>query len=1417
MILKKQRSRALSAALCLLLIVSLLPAQVLATESDAAALKPGTYTVTANLVVPGQYNTVLAGVDAYPSNPDNPGGVVDANDPHCVNVGNVAPTMGLEDSAQLVIAQDGTMTLTLHVPNPVFTIQEIGGCDNAAIQDTSTVSGTYGAKTSRINKLVVELGSVELKPLTEKVLNIQDGAHGVKEVELEKAAVYLFKSCKEYPTLLFQEWTVPLELRVDFSAIPLKGTGSTPDTEVTRTYSDGNDYFSIDVTGMSSALPSVGTLNVKTVADQTRLASIQGLLESQFDGTLNYSISDLSILTENGETVTLPNDAEITVNARLVSVMGDPYIYQYKNEKLIACQLTKSDTGDASGLTANYSFKTDNLSNIVVLNSAGLSAKRFSDFEAGEYQITANLYVKGENNQVLEGVTAYLTNPAIPPTSAMEHNAVMRVDENGYLTIVINVENGVFSLQNIEDGESVHIVDSKYGADEGATPGLWGPHNGRIMQLTVTVDDLSGEYAFTGCKEYPTILEKDMEMPIHLGVDFDSAIKMLNGEGECSTFTDEQTGIKVSVQTTNSALDEKLGTASISVTEVTEGTLYNETKAALITEYVEEPAFKLYNICLLAKKGEIISLTKNDAVSVYFPQSANEDICRIVDNEIKRPTTRTEQSFVILDGTYELGQFIVVDTSSIRTWVNTTCVDSATGIMLKAYSVDADIHKGMGNFSERTKSLVGILATKSIDRASQEAALKVLDAAGNIGLERPSVDAIYRIGIVHTVLLGSMDTMDTSNPDSGASYQLWRGKKDGFVELILPSYDKNISYYLVTETGEQPAVTKLAASAEKGRLTNIVILPKELDEEDGQARMFSLYWGVRGAAPTAQRPISYIVAVSESDSENSSGDPITPAAPTDKTQTVTANLYLPGKDNQVLPGITVYLNNSNNPIQGTGTPTTPKSNNASLKTAADGTKTLTLSITNPVFTLQAIGGCSNARIIDTRTSSNLVYQGGGTGKYSTRISEITVELLDDSGEYVFESCTEFPTLLGVDWNFPLILAVNFDGGTDDSLDSNTGVDTSAITGGKKPATSEELPTAELSPAVTVGEDGVANVELTQEALEAALEQVKESGGSIVIEPEIEGSASKVNVDLPKSSAEAAAKAGAGLVVKTEAAAVSIPAEGLAEIVKASGSTVTISTEKLDDAVAVRIAVDGRAVEKVKGGIAVTVSAAKQSGNVLVLVDVDGTETVVKKSAVDKDTVKALLNGSATVKVVDRSKSFSDTANHWAADGIAFASSHELFQGVNDSQFAPDMTMSRGMLATVLYRLEDATEKGGSIFTDVTEEAWYADAVAWANEKGIVSGYGDGVFAPDDNITREQLAVMLYRYAQHLGMDADTSKDLSAYADADTVSSWAADAMQWAVEKGLITGRTSSTLAPGGTATRAETATILQRMVELIVK
>ena len=265
-----------------------------------------------------------------------------------------------------------------------------------------------------------------------------------------------------------------------------------------------------------------------------------------------------------------------------------------------------------------------------------------------------------------------------------------------------------------------------------------------------------------------------------------------------------------------------------------------------------------------------------------------------------------------------------------------------------------------------------------------------------------------------------------------------------------------------------------------------------------------------------------------------------------------------------------------------------------------------------------------------------------------------------------------------------------------------------------------------------------------------------------------------------------------------------------------------SSSSSEPKVTVTTGTDGKPVAKVElprnatSAVATIPTDKLGEGNVLVVVHPDGTEEILKKSLVDGETASALLNGSATVKLVDNTKSFTDTANHWAGDSIAFVTSHELFQGTSGGTFSPDAPMNRAMLATVLYRLEDAEANGGNPFTDVAAGTWYTDAVTWASANQIVSGTGSG-FAPDRDLTRQELVTMLYRYAKSVGMDTDKTTDLDGYADSGNVADWAAEAMAWAVKSGLIAGRGGAVLAPEGTATRAEVATILQRLVALMVK
>jgi hypothetical protein len=316
------------------------------------------------------------------------------------------------------------------------------------------------------------------------------------------------------------------------------------------------------------------------------------------------------------------------------------------------------------------------------------------------------------------------------------------------------------------------------------------------------------------------------------------------------------------------------------------------------------------------------------------------------------------------------------------------------------------------------------------------------------------------------------------------------------------------------------------------------------------------------------------------------------------------------------------------------------------------------------------------------------------------------------------------------------------------------------------------------------------------------------------------SVSKISAELPAEFMKQASESNSEIEVRSDLANVLLPEKAVTELA-AGGKDVSVKAERNETANTYTFTVEsgGKALASVDGGIRAAIPAAEASaGTVTVLVRADGTEEIIKKSAVVDGKLLVPLAGSSVIKVEDRAKSFTDVPDGaWYADAVRFVTGRELFNGTSETEFSPNAPMTRAMLVTVLYRLEN--EPGATadeIFSDVSTGKYYTEAVAWASENGIAEGVGDGIFSPNAEITREQLAAILYRYASAQELDVSAGGDVSSFMDAGDVSVWASEALSWAVGAGIITGRSNPAgveLAPKDTATRAEVAAMIMRFIE----
>ena len=221
----------------------------------------------------------------------------------------------------------------------------------------------------------------------------------------------------------------------------------------------------------------------------------------------------------------------------------------------------------------------------------------------------------------------------------------------------------------------------------------------------------------------------------------------------------------------------------------------------------------------------------------------------------------------------------------------------------------------------------------------------------------------------------------------------------------------------------------------------------------------------------------------------------------------------------------------------------------------------------------------------------------------------------------------------------------------------------------------------------------------------------------------------------------------------------------------------------------------------------------------VLKDIDSVALKVKMVEIASETKENLVEVEYENAVIPMYENhpFTDVGNDWFRESVLFAYNNDLMNGMGENKFEPQTTCTRAMLVTILYRNAGEPDAiAASLFTDLKQN-WYKNPINWAFEKEIVYGMSATTFAPDETVTREQIATIMYRYAKVKKVDVSQKKNLSSFSDGNKVSDWAKEAMEWAYAEGLINGNSINgkvLLDPQGAATRAQIATILMRYVKM---
>ncbi|HMM06275.1 MAG TPA: S-layer homology domain-containing protein [Clostridiales bacterium] len=371
----------------------------------------------------------------------------------------------------------------------------------------------------------------------------------------------------------------------------------------------------------------------------------------------------------------------------------------------------------------------------------------------------------------------------------------------------------------------------------------------------------------------------------------------------------------------------------------------------------------------------------------------------------------------------------------------------------------------------------------------------------------------------------------------------------------------------------------------------------------------------------------------------------------------------------------------------------------------------------------------------------------------------------------------------------------------------------------------------LKPEATVANEA-ATVNLADETVSNLGDSAQSNGSTeIIIAPKDLGDANPVTFTLNQAALGGfLEKTAAELTLASPIANVTLSNAALTALNAAGSGPISVIIEQTaGDTVKVTVK-NGDTVLTDLGAITVKITASDIDENTVVAqINSDGSKTVLSNASIvsnlsasavtvsPKYTLRVPVSGSVTLQLIDNAQTFTDINGHWAVSYIEFVTARGLMQGTGNSKFSPDLALTRGMLVTILWRLDgEPVAQGGAVFSDVAAGKYYNAAVAWAAENEIVTGVGSGKFKPEDNVSRQDMVVIMTRYAAYRGMTVTGDMSLiEGYSDFGQISGYAQEAFAWAYQAEIVNGTSKTALSPQGNATRAQFAAVLQRFIALL--